>query len=291
MDVTKMQMACNSCDGIYDSMDVRFTPACDNSCPFCIEKHGVRPRQQVSARELADATIASAIRDVLILGGEPMLFPKKMLEYIHRIRGFADHIWLTTSVPRTVWTNREEWRETLCLLDGLNVSVQDALSENGNNLKFRATLPHSRLKALEELNGEFAEKIRVSIFLGKKNITTLPELHTSIRALVKLGCWHIKICELQQCPELYLSYEAIAGERLPSPFSHGCFTHLDSLSSMFGIEVDLKRSCFMVEPSQKASMADLAKAVLKTVGLGRSENRFAVLYENAKLEKGWLHAD
>lgn len=32
---------CNSCDGAYDSLDVRFTKACDNDCAFCIERNGI----------------------------------------------------------------------------------------------------------------------------------------------------------------------------------------------------------------------------------------------------------
>lgn len=28
----------NCCDGIYNSIDVHFTKACDNNCGFCIDK-------------------------------------------------------------------------------------------------------------------------------------------------------------------------------------------------------------------------------------------------------------
>lgn len=67
---------CNSCDGAYDSLDVRFTKACDNDCAFCIERNGINSLGLTNVEKMIDSTIKSGINSVLILGGEP--FPKKI---------------------------------------------------------------------------------------------------------------------------------------------------------------------------------------------------------------------
>ena len=34
-----MKLNCNCCDGIYNSVDVHFTEACDNKCAHCVDTH------------------------------------------------------------------------------------------------------------------------------------------------------------------------------------------------------------------------------------------------------------
>lgn len=82
-----MNLRCNSCDGIYGSLDIRLTKRCYNKCPFCIEK-----KSSVSTRrkdpdtekmldnilninqDLRSTLIPNQdIESVLILGGEPLL--------------------------------------------------------------------------------------------------------------------------------------------------------------------------------------------------------------------------
>jgi len=283
-----MKLLRNSCDGIYSSLDVRFTSSCDNRCSFCIEKNGIDPLASAPVEEMISATLASGIKDVLILGGEPMLFPDRVLAYVKGIRSKVDHIWLTTSVPSTVWTHTKTWNEIISLLDGLNVSVQDATSEENNNFKFVAQRPHNRLEALELLTENHADKIRVSIFLSKANISTPEQLDNSLMALAMHGVKHVKLSELQSCPELYVSYEKMMGVKLPAAFAFGCFTDLKSLGKKYGMKIQLKRSCFMVEPSQTANMFDMIKAIVRPYLQRYSPTHtFRVLYENARLATKW----
>lgn len=85
---------CNSCDGIYSSLDVRFTKKCDNNCGFCIEKNGIGSLKNASVETLVRSTIDSGIKDVLILGGEPFLDIKKLHDYVMGIRPFVYSIYI-----------------------------------------------------------------------------------------------------------------------------------------------------------------------------------------------------
>lgn len=73
----------NSCDGIYnDSLDVRFTKMCDNNCAFCIERGGIDSFGKTNVKKLIKETIISGKKNILILGGEPLLNIEDTLEYV-----------------------------------------------------------------------------------------------------------------------------------------------------------------------------------------------------------------
>ena len=89
----------NSCDGLYhDSLDVRFTKACDNRCPFCIERNGI-DEKGTNVEKMIESTIKSPKKDILILGGEPLLMLDKVYEYVIGIRSHVRNIYITTSLP------------------------------------------------------------------------------------------------------------------------------------------------------------------------------------------------
>ena len=117
-----MKLLINSCDGVHDSLDVRFTKACDNACDFCIEANGVENLQSASIDKLVSNTISSGINSVLILGGEPFLFPDRLEEYIKKIRPFVKSIYITTSLPKT--TISKYTISIFTMVDGINISIQ-----------------------------------------------------------------------------------------------------------------------------------------------------------------------
>jgi len=85
-----MKINKNSCDDIYTSLDVRFTKKCDNNCSFCIEKEGLSSLGKTNVDELITSTKNSGIKDILILGGEPFLYPNDLYNYVIGIREFVD---------------------------------------------------------------------------------------------------------------------------------------------------------------------------------------------------------
>lgn len=272
----------NSCDGKYNSMDVRFTKSCDNDCPFCIEKTGLDSLGKTDVKALIESTIASNIKDILILGGEPFLLPEKLLEYVKGIRSHVDTIYITTSLPKTLIDQKSICHEIIDLVDGLNVSIQHYSSMRNNDV-LRASSRHNRILLLKELNTMFARKIRTSINLTKSGISDKGALLATLIMLEEVGCKHIKINELQNSDE-YISYEDIMGVKMKSPYSHGCQTEIDHFDTE--MKITLKRSCFITEKSRNATLLDIAKIAAKKFSTHR--NDFKVLYENGRTEVCWL---
>ena len=282
-----IKLHCNSCDGKYlTSLDVRFTKQCDNNCPFCIEKNGIRAKMQ-DIDKMIENTIKEKDRTtVLILGGEPFIEPDKLLKYVKGIRPYKKEIYITTSLPKSFLNfENNEIKEILNLIDGLNVSLNHYDSQLNNEI-FQASSNHNRIKILSDLNKNYAKKIRVSINLVKGLIDTKHKLLTAIFCLEKIGTKHIKINELQHTPELYISFEEITGIKLKSPFSHGCQFEIDNDLLYTNMKITLKRACFLVEPSRKATFSDLLKIIIKK--FNKKITTCKVVYENGKVSEGWI---
>jgi len=274
----------NSCDGAHDSLDVRFTKTCDNRCSFCIERKGIDALPESSADDLIAQTIKSDIKNILILGGEPFLYPEKLFKYVAGIRNHVDSIYITTSLPETFIADAALVGKIIDLIDGLNVSIQ-SIGWAENNAILKATSRHNRLDLLRSLNKKHADKTRVSINLVRHGIDNKEKLTGALSYLESIGTKFIKINEMQGQRDLYVSFEDIMNIRMKSPFAHGCskIIHIDGYCS--NAEILLKRSCFAVESSKTATVADLIKVILKS--FHRGKNKFAVLYEDGSLHNTW----
>ena len=275
----------NACDGIYNSLDIRFTKKCDNNCLFCIEKNGVNFKEETSVKTLVNNTIKTGIKNILILGGEPLLNIKKVLEYVKGIRDYAETIYITTSLPNTINDNMNTMIEILSLIDGLNVSIQHHDYKVNNDI-LQATSKHNRISLLSKIikNTDKPESIRVSINLVKGSIDTKKELYTTLDVLKNIGCKSIKINELQHTPDSYVSFEDITGIKLKSAYSNGCQTKVNLIE---GVHTIVKRSCFLVEDSKQASFKDLIKIVLRALFF-KPRNMFRVMYEDGTIQKSWI---
>lgn len=281
-----IKLHCNSCDGVYlTSLDVRFTKQCDNNCAFCIEKNGIKAQIQ-DVDKMIENTIKEKERTtVLILGGEPFINPEKLLKYVKGIRPYKKEIYITTSLPKSFLDfENNEIKEILDLIDGLNVSLNHYKSELNNEI-FKASDKHNRIKVLYELNKKYADKIRVSINLVKGLIDTNQKLLNAIFCLESIGTKHVKINELQHTPELYVSFEDITCIKMKSPLSHGCQFEINNNLFYTDMKITLKRACFLVEPSRKASFSDLIKIIIKK--FTKKITTCKVLYENGEISQGW----
>lgn len=279
---------CNSCDGYYeDSLDVRFTKACDNKCPFCIEKEGICA-QNVDVEAMIKSTIDSKRKTILILGGEPLLEIDKVNRYIQGIRGYVNKIYLTTSLPITIKEKWDVFQNIVLFLDGLNVSLQHYSSKINNNV-LHASSCHDRIDLLREMceNDMIARKTRVSINLVKGYIDSKLEIDRFLSMMEMIGVRHVKINELQNAEDIYVSFEKAYGKKLPSPYSHGCQQEITLPGH--NLKITLKRSCFCVNTSLNASFSDLLKAIIKNFFPSKFQGKGQmVMYESGMLSMGWL---
>lgn len=318
-----MNLRCNSCDGIYSSLDIRLTKRCYNKCPFCIEqKSGVSTRRKdPDTGKMLDniLNINQNIESVLILGGEPLLSFKDLINLICWIKLLSKlKVYVTTSLPVDLVTY-PQFEELVTKADGVNISYHSGWKKTNAAVyygsKYDTYLETKKREYLVRINRRYSHKIRINLNLSKYGVNSLNDLRYSLNTFAELGCNWVKINELQDSPEYYVSFEDLTEEDLPSPYAHGCESvlyyqgltySLDSNLSpvkpaqyhgenlpdwLKGIKlpdlITLKRSCFLTEPSREATLSDLTKLILRKV-LPLPKKKFRVMYEDGSVYKGWL---
>lgn len=280
----------NSCDGVYDSLDVRFTKKCDNNCSFCIEKKGINNLGEPNVEAMISSTLKSGKKDILILGGEPLLYPELILKYINGIRKSVDTIYLTSSLPKIAAEKFDIVSEIIYLLDGINISFHHYDVEKNNEI-LKSSVPYNRLDLLAKLlkDKRIAKKIRVCCNLTAGYISSHKEIDIFAIRMASIGVQHIKFNELQNVKkDTYISFEKAYGIKMKSPFSHGCQTDISNLFNIEGLKVTLKRSCFCnVAPEiAQATFTDLIKCLCKRIHTNKQHN-LKVMYENGDIYEGW----
>lgn len=274
----------NSCDGRYSeySLDCRALKGCDNNCSFCIERCGIDSLGETNVEKMIKSTIESGKKTVLILGGEPLLIIPKIKEYVAAIRGQVKEIFLTTSLPKTIYENWGEFSEIMEMLDGLNVSLQH-YDWQINNQVLDASSNHNRIEMVQKICETWADKVRVSINLVKGFIDSKEEIEEFLNRMDAIGVKHVKINELQDNEEDYVSFCDVYGMKLKSPYSHGCQFDINIHDN---VRVTLKRACFFVNKNLYATFSDLLKVIIKKI-FNITATPQTVMYEDGTLSLGW----
>lgn len=277
----------NCCDGIYNSIDVHFTSACDNRCRHCIDMRfnglGV-DRPDVAAIVNTIKENMAGVDDVLFLGGEPCLYLEDLLKAVRRLRDETElKLFVTTAVPKICHDRRDLFEELLDLIDGINLSVQHHDEAVADSIRcteskyerqaFYSSLPHK-------------EKIRINLNIVKPVLHTREQITECLQHYDKMEFASIKLSEIQHGKEYYTSFEKVFDIKLGSPYFRGCQTYLDESVTGIKTPVLLKRSCFLCEETLKATLADGIKAVSKV--FTRPGNKYGVVYGDGTLTKGWV---
>lgn len=280
----------NCCDGIYNSIDVHFTSACDNKCAHCIDMKyeglGIK-KPDIIAISKKIVVNKDRFDDVLFLGGEPCLYLEELIDCIKIIKGRSDlKVFVTTSVPKICYDKYELFCELLERVDGINLSVQHHKEKVADEIR-KTKSQYNRQEFYNSLPCK--EKIRINLNIVKPYLYTKEDITDCLNHYDRMGFNSIKISEIQHGKDYFVSFEDTFNIKLGSPFYSGCQTYLDMSKIIpdFKTPVLLKRSCFMCEETLKASFLDGIKVLYKKLTNGKSDNNYGVVYENGFLNKGW----
>lgn len=284
----------NCCDGIYNSYDIHFTNFCDNKCSFCVDKNAIVKNSGVPDwRKMADAVINNqdGFDDVLVLGGEPCLFLEELNLFVDAIKAETKlKVFVTTAVPKTCFDKKDLFYTILEKLDGINLSVQHHDEKVAD--KIRGTVSeYDRQSFYAGL--PYKHKIRININIVSGALGTRMKLIRCLRHYGEMGFREIKLSEIQHDTNSFISFEDMFNVKLPSPYSGGCQSYLNTKDIMgiyLSTPVLLKRSCFICESTLTASLLDGVK-LLSRVATKRpiiDNTNFGVVYEDGTIASGWL---
>ncbi len=271
----------NTCDGYYNAMDVHFTFACDNDCAFCIDKMYVKKCCKTNVEKMIAAVKKEKPDIMLVLGGEPFIYPDKLFSFVKAIRPFVKELYITTTLPKVFIEDTKLTDSIITLIDGLNISIQSLNAEENNQI-LRAKYTHNRIDLMKEIVKKYPKKVRINLNLVKGGIDTKEKLNNILDYLDLIGTQKVKVNELQHTSENYISYERMMNIEWPSPYAHGCQTFLKH----GGIEVLVKRACFVTEDTNKATFRDIFKILIQIL-FSYKRKKYRVLWEDGKITSNW----
>lgn len=288
----------NACDGYRrsregdtipdQSLSVRLTASCDNSCSFCIAAEDMKISHKFDKEALVKQTIDSGTDTVSIIGGEPFLFMKRLIEYLDDIRDKVESIYITTSLPITLERQWDDFKNAMSKIDFITISIQDMDYARNNDLmnskkKFDRVSLLKRILEDEDLN----EKVTVNMNLVKEGIDTEDSFFEALYLLDDWGLKHLRINELMHAPKQYVNFEEMLGLELPPPYSGGCKTKMHFID---GMDIYLKRSCFMTEETLGATEEEVDKLEYKAAHVDSyMQPGWRILYEHGEYDHKWRH--
>jgi pyruvate-formate lyase-activating enzyme len=260
----------NFCGGNFqDWLEVMLTEKCNGKCSWCIEKKGYRPKERASWLELCGRIVESGKKNIILLGGEPTLYPE--LERMVRALAVAHNlnVYLTTNGSKLT---REFVHSCLPHIHGVNISIHSYdLDENEEVTGIKLSADTLKL-AIDTLHTHRAT-VRLNCNLIKGYIDSKGEIHRYIGFAMHLKADSIRFAELKEDPENFMSLHGIYGDKYGinnEPFGLGCNTDAE----INGMPVNIRQMCGL--------QTDRRKKPLNPQQLAKT-----VLYYDGKFYDGW----
>lgn len=284
----------NCYDGIYKSIDVHFTNKCGNKCSFCIDKNA-----SVINNGIPDVSkmISTVIKNwerfdgIHVLGGDPLLFIDELYYFLSELKIRTKlKLYITSSVPYNCVSNYNTFVKILDLVDGFNISAQHYDEALANKIRGTTSL-YNRQEFYSKL--PYKDKIRINLNLVKGFLDTRETIREALLHYGNSGFNSIKLSEIQHDTSSYISIEKLFDMKLPSAYSGGCQTYVDT-KKVFDVEVTspvlLKRNCFICEDSLSTSILDGVKVITKCIHKKQliDNNNYMVVYKDGSISRYWL---
>lgn len=254
----------NPCGGKYGkSIDVKFINECNGHCAFCIEKGGYCPKDR-NVYDMIKSINSSTLKNyknVLILGGEPMLDPNGLLALVRGL-DYDKMIYVTTN-----GTPISDWYIHLLgsYLEAVNISIMHYDFVKNMEIMGVST---SKEKLISMIEAYHKEKVlvRINCNFYKGGIDNTEDFIKMLEYGKELGADEMKFCELQNVEEGFVKAKDIMEGINENPFEEGC-EQTKNFPYFFKGNVIIKTTCGFcnkLSPKPKTSptkVCDVTKVV------------------------------
>jgi MoaA/NifB/PqqE/SkfB family radical SAM enzyme len=260
----------NACGGNFDDwLEVMLTPECNGTCSWCVEKKGLRPDYHAPVGELVWAAVKAGKKNIILLGGEPTLYPD-LGNLIADLKLAGMKVYLTTngSTLTEDFVNR-----VLYQLDGVNISVHDHWL-NGNEKIVGVEIDIQTLKkAIDALRASQVHvRFNCNLILG--HIDSRKQIGDYVYWAKNLGADSVRFAELKHDRRKFVNLAKILDYEFglnDEPFSCGC----NQEAVMFGVKISFRQMCG-IQTTMRETPPD-----------AEPECNKPVMYYDGKVYNGW----
>jgi len=257
----------NFCGGNFqDWIEVMLTSACNGKCSFCIEKNGFKPKETVSYKILAEKIISTGKMNVLLLGGEPTLYPD-LNNLIALLKHEMRNVYMTTNGGKLM--NLDFIHKNLSEIDGVNISIHHYDLKRNKNI---TGIDLSGIKLAIARLHEFDIRVRINCNCIAGEIDSESKILGFIGHAIDWGADGVRFAELKN-DDRFVDLAKILNHKYglnDDPFRNRCFQN----ATICGMPVNFRQLCGM--QTFKRPQIINPKQILKDV-----------LYYDGKIYSGW----
>ena len=280
----------NVCDRVYNELMVQLTKACPNSCAFCIDKFntGVGGYPNFEAIKTTILKYSDKVTNVTISGGEPLLHIFDVLDLVRFIKKYTNlKITINTSIPYECYIYTKTYEEIVNNVDCILLSAQHYKQDIADKIR-KSKSKFDRNEFYSKLLNK--DKYIVSLNIHKPYLCTLYDTLQNIDYFYKLGFNNIKLAELSERPEMYVSISEVLGIKLPQPFAVQCSNKNVDISHLlptFHGNLTIKTVCFIKSKNLKANFWDLFKTATRNL-FRHKKYFFGVIEPDGSIYPHWI---
>jgi organic radical activating enzyme len=226
----------NFCGGNFqDWLEVNLIEKCNGKCSWCIEKNGYHPKHHAPWQEIAEKIISSGKTNIILLGGEPTLYPH--LPYIIQSISLSGcNVWITTNGGKL---SPEFISEKLVGITGINISIHSYdLYQNKKTVGVDIEGLEESIVALHQIGAN----VRFNCNCISGNIDSAERIEQYVWWAKSKGADKIRFAELKQDNGNFVNLAKILNYRCglnDDPFLHGC--NCDAI--IHGMPVNFRQMC------------------------------------------------
>lgn len=259
----------NSCvDCKNNGVNIKITNSCNCDCDFCIEKGGLETKTK-PVETLIEATNLLDFESVLILGGEPLLYPH-LEQYLKGIEN--KRIYLTTN--GTLLT--DEMAEMLSrYLTAINISIHHYTEEENRRVYKNPKYTFDNIRSAIKVFNKNKIPVRINANLVKGVLDTKEKVTAMIYFARFLGANSIRFAEIQNCEDLWVDSSNLFEDLPQDPYVDGCenVVYEDE-----GFRATVKMTCGFVNSIRNRPNDPTRKQTTRKV-----------IYPNGEVLDGWYN--
>jgi MoaA/NifB/PqqE/SkfB family radical SAM enzyme len=259
----------NFCGGNFqDWLEVNLIEKCNARCSWCIEKSGFHPSFHASTEVIANAAIKTGKTNIILLGGEPLLF-QDIKNLIQLLLSNDKKVWITTN---GFLLSDNFVLDKLIGVWGVNISIHHFdLSENKEITG--VLLQQKKLeKAISALHNSGAH-VRMNCNAISGKIDSKEKILKYVEWAKNIGADKVRFAELKQDNDGFVDLAKIMKYEHglnDNPFIFGC----NSDCVIGGIPVNFRQMCGL-QTSRRISPSNPEQYAKE------------VLYYDGKIYQGW----
>ena len=259
----------NFCGGNFnDWLEVMLTDKCNGRCSWCVEKNGYKPIQKVDYRTIAEAAILSKKKNIILLGGEPTLYPQ-LKQLVLILQASERNVYITTNGSKL---SPNYVKENLLEISGINISIHSYDLERNYSIT-GIILNEENLKSTINIFKETGATVRLNCNIIKGYVDSKSEIFTYIEFAKNIGANSIRFAELKNDENSFVDLFKIFGYKYGinnEPFGLGC----NSDVKINEMSVNFRQMCGLQTTKRKRPVDP-------------EQVQKYVLYYDGKIYNGW----